>query len=169
MSAQQLMERGRKEMKAQDESLIRAQRIVESTIEVGTKTAETLQAQGEQMDRVLDTLEDIRFDMKKAGEVIRDITRGLATDKCVCSAPHLWIQCSVSKLWQHLQGVCCFTTTKSAWPAIALGTSLLSIVQRGSGGARITVASANNNCLPTLVLLTNAQSVQQTLCTCDGR
>ena len=82
MSAQQLMERGRKEMKAQDESLIRAQRIVESTIEVGTKTAETLQAQGEQMDRVLDTLEEMRFDMKKAGQVIRDITRGLATDKC---------------------------------------------------------------------------------------
>lgn len=102
MSAQQLMERGRKEMKAQDESLIRAQRIVESTIEVGTKTAETLQAQGEQMDRVLDTLEDIRFDMKKAGQVIRDITRGLATDKCVCCAPHLWIQCSVSKLWHNI-------------------------------------------------------------------
>ncbi|KAK9915749.1 hypothetical protein WJX75_003579 [Coccomyxa subellipsoidea] len=83
MSAQQLMERGRKEIKAQDESLLRAQRIVESTVEIGSKTAETLQAQGEQMDRVLDTLEEIRFDMKKAGQVIRDITRGLATDKCI--------------------------------------------------------------------------------------
>lgn len=82
MSAQQLMERGRREMKAQDESLLRAQRIVESTIEVGMKTAETLQAQGEQMERVLDTLEEIRFSNKKAGQVLRDITRGLATDKC---------------------------------------------------------------------------------------
>ena len=36
LSSQQLMEKGRKEMKAQDDSLIRAQRIVESTIEVGT-------------------------------------------------------------------------------------------------------------------------------------
>lgn len=35
LSSQQLMEKGRKEMKAQDDSLIRAQRIVESTIEVG--------------------------------------------------------------------------------------------------------------------------------------
>ena len=34
LSSQQLMEKGRKEMKAQDDSLIRAQRIVESTIEV---------------------------------------------------------------------------------------------------------------------------------------
>jgi SNARE protein len=81
MSTQELMERGRKQMKGQDESLIRAQRIVESTIEVGTKTAETLHAQGEQMEHVLDTLDEIHFSMKKAGQVIRDITRGLATDK----------------------------------------------------------------------------------------
>lgn len=70
-------------MKAQDESLIRAQRIMESTIEVGSKTAETLHQQGEQMDRVLDTLDEIHFSMKKATQVIRDITRGLATDKYV--------------------------------------------------------------------------------------
>lgn len=96
------MERGRKGMKAQDESLLRAQRIVESTVEIGSKTAETLQAQGEQMDRVLDTLEEIRFDMKKAGQVIRDITRGLATDKCaarhmLCN-PCLLYGCIVSCL-----------------------------------------------------------------------
>jgi SNARE protein len=82
MSTQELMERGRKEMKAQDESLTRAQRIVESTIEVGTKTAETLHQQGEQMERVLDTLDEIHFSMKKASQVVRDITRGMATDKC---------------------------------------------------------------------------------------
>ena len=82
MSAQQLMERGRKEMKAQDESLLRAQKIVESTVEIGSKTAETLHAQGQQMERVLDNLEEMRFDIKKGGQVIRDITRGLATDKC---------------------------------------------------------------------------------------
>lgn len=120
MSAQQLMERGRKEMKAQDESLIRAQRIVESTIEVGTKTAETLQAQGEQMDRVLDTLEEIRFDMKKAGQVIRDITRGLATDKCAHCASSL----NLVYFQRKVAVVCCLTTDKSAWPACAWGTSL---------------------------------------------
>lgn len=76
------MAKGRKEMKDQEESLMRAQRIVESTIEVGTKTAETLHQQGEQMERVLDALDEIKFSMKKANQVIRDITRSLATDKC---------------------------------------------------------------------------------------
>ena len=74
MSTQELMTKGRKEMQAQEDSLIRAQRIVESTIEVGTKTAETLHQQGQQMERVLDALEEIKFSMKEANQVIRDIT-----------------------------------------------------------------------------------------------
>ena len=82
MSTQELMTKGRKEMQAQEDSLIRAQRIVESTIEVGTKTAETLHQQGQQMERVLDALEEIKFSMNKANQVIRDITRSIATDKC---------------------------------------------------------------------------------------
>ncbi len=81
LSTQELMAKGRKEMKDQEESLMRAQRIVESTIEVGTKTAETLHQQGQQMERVLDALDEIKFSMKKANQVIRDITRSLATDK----------------------------------------------------------------------------------------
>ena len=58
-------------------------------MQVGTRTAETLQGQGEQMGRVLDTLHEIQFSMKKAGQVIRDITRGIATDKCdnACISP----------------------------------------------------------------------------------
>ena len=76
------MTKGRKEMQAQEDSLIRAQRIVESTIEVGAKTAETLHQQGQQMERVLDALEEIKFSLKKANQVIRDITRSIATDKC---------------------------------------------------------------------------------------
>lgn len=51
-------------------------------MQVGTRTAETLQGQGEQLGRVLDTLDEIHFSMKKAGQVIRDITRGVATDRC---------------------------------------------------------------------------------------
>ena len=50
-------------------------------MQVGTRTAETLQGQGEQLGRVLDTLDEIHFSMKKAGQVIRDITRGVATDR----------------------------------------------------------------------------------------
>ncbi len=33
------------------------------------------------MDKVMDDLNDIQFNMKKASKVIGDITRGLLTDK----------------------------------------------------------------------------------------
>lgn len=38
-------------------------------------------AQGQQMERVLDDLEQIHFSMKKANQVLRDMTRGIATDR----------------------------------------------------------------------------------------
>ena len=99
MSTQELMTKGRKEMQAQEDSLIRAQRIVESTIEVGTKTAETLHQQGQQMERVLDALEEIKFSMKKANQVIRDITRSIATDKCGPSASFLLSPTRQERAW----------------------------------------------------------------------
>ena len=101
MSTQELMTRGRKEMQAQEDSLIRAQRIVESTIEVGAKTAETLHQQGQQMERVLDALDEIKFSMKKANQVIRDITRSIATDKCAPSACSLLSQPWLSNTFHH--------------------------------------------------------------------
>jgi SNARE protein len=33
------------------------------------------------MERVLDDLEQIHFSMKKANQVLRDMTRGIATDR----------------------------------------------------------------------------------------
>ena len=45
------------------------------------QTAETLDAQTRQMEKVIDDLDEIHFTMKKARQVIRDITRGIATDK----------------------------------------------------------------------------------------
>ena len=38
-------------------------------------------AQGQQMERVLDDLEQIHFSMKKANQVLRDMTRSIATDR----------------------------------------------------------------------------------------
>jgi len=38
-------------------------------------------AQGQQMECVLDDLEQIHFSMKKANQVLRDMTRGIATDR----------------------------------------------------------------------------------------
>ena len=51
--------------------------------QVGTKTAETLHDQTKQLERVVDDLDQIQFSLKKAQQVIRDITRGIATDKWV--------------------------------------------------------------------------------------
>ena len=83
------MAQGRKEIAETDEALVRAKRIVANTIEVGTKTAETLQGQTQQMERVLDDLDEIKFSLKKASKVIRDITRSMATDKCALPLPAL--------------------------------------------------------------------------------
>ena len=60
-------------------------------VQVGTKTAETLHDQTKQLERVVDDLDQIQFSLKKARQVIRDITRGIATDKwvpvgCLCWA-----------------------------------------------------------------------------------
>ena len=41
------------------------------------------------MERVLDDLEQIHFSMTKANQVLRDMTRGIASDRRACS----W-QCS---------------------------------------------------------------------------
>lgn len=45
------------------------------------QTASTLAGQTKQLEKVVDGLNEIEFNMKKATKVIRDITRGLATDK----------------------------------------------------------------------------------------
>lgn len=81
MSTQQVMEQGKKEIKATDDALKRSERIVEDTIQIATGTAATLHGQTKQLEKVLDDLDEITFSLKKAKQVIRDITRGLATDK----------------------------------------------------------------------------------------
>ncbi len=45
------------------------------------QTAAALHDQTEQLNKVVDDLNDIEFNVKKASKVIRDITRGLLTDK----------------------------------------------------------------------------------------
>ncbi|GFR50445.1 hypothetical protein Agub_g12666 [Astrephomene gubernaculifera] len=83
MSMQALMNKGRKDMKETDEALNRAQRIVEDTKEVGRQVAATVGEQTKKMEDIMDKLNDMEFTMKKASKVIRDITRGLLTDKCI--------------------------------------------------------------------------------------
>ncbi len=81
MTTQQMMDKGRKDIIDTEKGLQRSNKIVEDTIQVATATAETLNGQTEQLERTLDSLDRIEFSLKTARRVIRDITRGLATDK----------------------------------------------------------------------------------------
>lgn len=101
MSTQQMIGRGRKEITEVDKALKRSEKVVEDTIAIATSTAETLHKQTEQLERTLDNLDEIHFTLKKAKQVIRDITRGIATDKCVGGRPCIWLA-----LWLTLRAEC---------------------------------------------------------------
>ena len=81
MTTTELMTMGRRDIKETDAALLRSERLVNDTIAIGVQTAETLDQQTKQLEKVIDDLEEIHFSMKKARQVIRDITRGIATDK----------------------------------------------------------------------------------------
>ena len=83
MELQDVMQVGRDTMKATDDAIERSKKTVETTIQLGQQTAEALRNQTEQMERVVDDLDEIHFSLKKSFKVIRDLTRGLATDKCI--------------------------------------------------------------------------------------
>ncbi|KAG2491964.1 hypothetical protein HYH03_009695 [Edaphochlamys debaryana] len=83
MSMQQLMTKGRKDIGETDKTLDRAERLVEDTKDVGKNVASTLHDQTQKLEKIMDELNEIEFTMKKATAVIRDITRGLLTDKCI--------------------------------------------------------------------------------------
>lgn len=85
MATTELMTMGRRDIKTIDDSLVRSERLVNDTVAIGVQTAETLQGQGKQLEKVMDDLDEIHFTMKKARQVLRDMTRGLATDKCIMS------------------------------------------------------------------------------------
>lgn len=83
MSTTELMQSGRKDIKETDAALLRSERVLNDTMAIGIQTAETLQNQTRQLEKVIDDLDEIHFTMKKARQVIRDMARGLATDKCI--------------------------------------------------------------------------------------
>lgn len=83
MNTSEMIELGRKNIDETDAALVRSERLVNDTIAIGAQTAETLQSQGNQLVKISNDLDEIHFSMKKAKQVIRDIARGLATDKCI--------------------------------------------------------------------------------------
>ena len=86
MTNQEIVQVGRGKMKDTEDALGRAVRVVADTEAVGAQAAMKLKAQSDQMGKIIDDLNEIDFTMKKASKVIRDITRGLMTDKCATSA-----------------------------------------------------------------------------------
>jgi len=83
MSNQELVNAGMKTMDETDQTIERTKKVVENTIEVGTQTAVTLKGQTEQMGRIVNELDTINFSIKKASQLVKEIGRQVATDKCI--------------------------------------------------------------------------------------
>ena len=81
----ELMELGRKQIEDTDLALARSQKVVDDTIAIGAQTAESLQTQGRQLEKIGADLDEIQFSIRKAREVIRDMAKNLAKDKCIMS------------------------------------------------------------------------------------
>ncbi|XP_044499469.1 novel plant SNARE 13-like [Mangifera indica] len=83
MSNQELVTAGTKTMDETDQAIERSKMVVEQTIQVGTQTATTLKGQTEQMGRIVNELDTIQFSIKKASQLVKEIGRQVATDKCI--------------------------------------------------------------------------------------
>ncbi|XP_030949694.1 novel plant SNARE 11-like isoform X6 [Quercus lobata] len=57
--------------------------LASNTVNVGTETAAALKAQTEQMSRVVNELDSIHFSIKKASQLVKELGRQVATDKCI--------------------------------------------------------------------------------------
>jgi hypothetical protein len=90
MNNQEIVAQGRDRMNATDAELAVARRVAAQTEDTAVKTAQELKKQTDQMQTVADDLNEIEFTMQRASKVIRDITRGLATDKCAPRATRMW-------------------------------------------------------------------------------
>ncbi|KAK4256532.1 hypothetical protein QN277_006241 [Acacia crassicarpa] len=83
MSNQELINAGMKTMDETDQAIERSKQVVHQTVEVGTQTASTLKAQTDQMGRIVNDLDSIQFSIKKASQLVKEIGRQVATDKCI--------------------------------------------------------------------------------------
>ncbi|XP_042472724.1 novel plant SNARE 11-like [Zingiber officinale] len=83
MTNQQLMDHGNHMMDETDQTIERTKKVVEQTVNVGAETAAALKAQTEQMNRVVNDLDSIHFSIKKAGKLVKEIGRQVATDRCI--------------------------------------------------------------------------------------
>lgn len=83
MSNQELVHAGMKTMDETDQAIERSKQVVHQTVEVGTQTAVKLKGQTDQMGRIVNELDTIQFSIKKASQLVKEIGRQVATDKCI--------------------------------------------------------------------------------------
>ncbi|GLT49093.1 hypothetical protein SLA2020_226740 [Shorea laevis] len=83
MTNQQLIDKGNQMMDETDQAIDRATKVVHETINVGTETAAALKAQTEQMSRIVNELDSIHFSIKKASKLVKELSRQVATDRCI--------------------------------------------------------------------------------------
>lgn len=83
MSNQELINAGNKTMDETDQAIERSKQVVAQTLEVGTETASNLKGQTDQMGRIVNDLDTIQFSIKKASQLVKEIGRQVATDKCI--------------------------------------------------------------------------------------
>lgn len=83
MSNQQLMDQGNNMMDETDAAIERSKKVVHETVNVGTETAAALKAQTEQMSRIVNELDSIHFSIKKASQMVKELGRQVATDRCI--------------------------------------------------------------------------------------
>lgn len=83
MTNQQLMDNGNQMMDETDQAIERSKKVVNDTVNVGTETAAALKAQTDQMSRIVNELDSIHFSIKKASQLVKEIGRQVATDRCI--------------------------------------------------------------------------------------
>ncbi|KAK3147139.1 hypothetical protein QOZ80_3BG0278580 [Eleusine coracana subsp. coracana] len=83
MTNQQLIDAGRNQMDQTDQAIERSKMVVAQTVETGTQTAQALSQQTEQMKRIGNELDSVHFSLKKASQLVKEIGRQVATDKCI--------------------------------------------------------------------------------------
>ncbi|XP_077232681.1 putative plant SNARE 11 [Tasmannia lanceolata] len=83
MNNQQLVDGGNRMMDETDQAIERSKKVVEDTVNVGAETAAALKAQTEQMSRIVNELDSIHFSIKKASQLVKEIGRQVATDRCI--------------------------------------------------------------------------------------
>lgn len=83
MTNQQLMDSGNRMMDETDQAIERSKQVVHETVNVGTETSAALKAQTEQMSRIVNELDSIHFSIKKATQLVKELGRQVATDRCI--------------------------------------------------------------------------------------